>query len=104
LAGAGTPLPDGWELVGIRNPISPVSARMPRAVTFDIDFLPDPPFAPFSRWIFLAVVTSTTDPASEASLAGSFPPPAGEPAGTITIRDLVLNSHNVAARFVYVSL
>ena len=41
--------------------------------------------------MLLAVVSSVRDPVSNASLAGG------------TLRDLVLNSHDAAARLVYVS-
>ena len=92
LAGATPALPDGWAVVGSASPTAAVSGPMPRAVSFDVDFAPDPPFAIDSRWIFLAVVSATLDTASDAKLAGG------------TIRDLVLNSHHVAARLIYVSI
>lgn len=92
LAGAAPALPDNWEVVGIASPTAAVAAAMPRAVFFDVDFGPDPPFAFESRWIFLAVVSASMDTVSEAKLAGG------------TIRDLVLNSHHVAAQLIYVSI
>lgn len=90
LTGAAPALPDGWEAVGVASPTAPVAAAAPRAVSFDVDFAPDPPFAVESRWIFLAVASATMDAVSEGGLAGG------------TIRDLVLNSHHVAARLIYV--
>lgn len=90
LGGAAAALPDGWEAVGLASPPGPVTARMPRAASFDVDFSVDPPFTIGTTWIFLAVVSAATDEATDASLGGG------------TVRDLVLNSHHVAARLIYV--
>lgn len=90
LGGATPALPDNWSVVGLAHPTAPVSARIPRVVSFDIDFSADPPFTFDSRWILLAVVSAATDEATAASLAGG------------TVRELVLGSHHVAARTVYV--
>jgi hypothetical protein len=92
MTGTPAPLPDGWEVVGRRMTSAPLSATVPRPVTIDIDFSPDPPFADESSWMLLALTASNTDPVSVASLNGG------------TIRELVLNSHHAAARLVRKSL
>jgi hypothetical protein len=86
--GATSALPDGWTMVGLASPTSPVSARMPRAVTFDLDLTPDPPFQFGTRWLLLAVVSSNLDVVSTSGLDGG------------TVEDLVRGSHHVAARLV----
>jgi hypothetical protein len=90
LGGGAQALPDGWEVVGLASPTAPVSAMMPRPVTFDVDFSADPPFTTGTVWVFVAVVSADTDEATTSSLAGD------------TIEALVRNSHHVAARLFYV--
>lgn len=88
-AAGGGPLPDGWVPADTtsrtRLLTSDIDARTPRAVTFSVNFnnLGHDKFA-----VLLAVVHSTPDPVSSASLTGA------------TIQDLVLNCHQVAARVV----
>ncbi len=67
-----------------RNPVAPVDARTPRTVSFATDL------AGFRRghYALIAVVSSTTDPVSLASLDGA------------TLQELVLNSHHVGVRVV----
>ena len=90
----GTPavLPDGWEVVGRRFTTAPLSATTPRPVSFDLDFSADPPFPDETSWMLLAITSSGADAVGVASLNGG------------TIRDLVLNSHHVAARLVRKSI
>ncbi|HET6159920.1 MAG TPA: hypothetical protein VFE34_16360 [Dongiaceae bacterium] len=86
--GTPTPLPDKWEVVGRRMTQGPLSATMPRVVSFGLDFTPDPPFANNTSWLLLAITSSSVDPVDAPSLTGD------------KVRDLVLNSHHVAARLV----
>jgi hypothetical protein len=83
----GWSLPDGWTVADsgsrTRQPSSDVDARTPRAVTFDIDFSAA---TAGQHFVLLAIVHSTPDPVSAASLGGA------------NLRDLVLNCHQVAAR------
>jgi hypothetical protein len=88
LTGATPALGDGWQVVGLANPTSAVTARMPRPVIFTTDFSSA---AASSRWMLLAVVSSSSDAVTTAKLSGA------------NLQDLVLNSHQVAARFVVAS-
>ena len=90
IGGATPALPDNWQVVGLASPASPVSARMPRAVTFDMDFTPDPPFAIGTNWLFLALVSSNADVISTSNLGGA------------TVEDMVRGSSHVAARLINV--
>jgi len=90
MAGASPAVPD-WDVIGLASPTSPVSARTPRIVTFATDFTSPTTFVTGSTWMLLAIVSSVRDPVSAASLTGG------------TVRDLVLNSHHVAARLVYLA-
>ncbi len=82
-------LPDGWATTDVTLPTrtltSDIDARTPRAATFNTDFssLATGQFA-----VLLAIVHSTPDPVSAASLTGA------------TLQDLVLNCHQVAVRIV----
>jgi hypothetical protein len=64
-----------------------VDARTPRPVTFDVDFTGNPAG---QKFVLLAVVHSTPDPVSAASLTGA------------TLQELVLKCHQVAIRTVRV--
>lgn len=91
LGGSSPALPDGWTAVGRASPTGPVSAMIPRAVTFDVNFTPKATFPNNSDWMFLAIVSAAPDPVNAAAtLTGA------------TIRDLVLNCHHVAARLITV--
>jgi hypothetical protein len=61
--GAVPALPDGWAFADtaqpVRSPASPVDARLPRAVTFDVDFTG---LAKGKRFLLVAVVHSSVDP------------------------------------------
>ncbi len=89
--GTGT-LDDSWSLAdptGAWHPRGPVSARTPRAVTFDLDLTS---VQNHTHLFLLAVVTSTRDAITAARLG--FDPPASPRFNNL--RDLVLNSHHVA--------
>jgi hypothetical protein len=90
-ANANPALGDGWTIADsgshTRQPASPVDARTPRAVTFDVDFTAN---SVGQKFALLAVVHSTPDPVSAASLTGD------------TLQDLVLKCHQVAIRTVRV--
>jgi hypothetical protein len=85
----GGALPDGWQVSDggslTRQLTSDIDARTPRVVTFDANFsgLTIGQYA-----VLLAVVHSTPDPVTAASLIGA------------TLQDLVLSCHQVAARVV----
>ena len=95
VAGGGAPgaLPSGWLAAGaqlVANVAAPVSARQPRAATFDVDLTGHPA----GRVLFVAVVMSDVDQITGADLV--------KPGGTTCLltSDLVLNSRHVAARSV----
>jgi hypothetical protein len=90
LGGTAAALPDGWVSVGLASPTAAVSAAIPRIVSFDVNFTPTATFPNNSNWMFLAIVSTNLDPVSAAALTGG------------TIRDLTLNCHHVAARFIRV--
>jgi hypothetical protein len=85
------PIPAPWVVAdatrSVRQPTRPVDARMPRAVTFDVDFS-GLPAANAPAQLLLAIVHAASDELTEASLVGG------------TLRDLVLNCHHVAAKIV----
>jgi hypothetical protein len=94
---SGDPLPPGWSLDDgwstantprVLSPRGAVDARTPRAVTFDLNFTAIT--GPRTRDVLLAIVHSSADPVSVASLAGS------------TLEELVTFSHHVAARIIAV--
>jgi hypothetical protein len=91
MTGANPALGDGWTVADsgsrTRQPSGPVDARTPRPVTFDVDFTGNPAGQNF---VLLAVVHSTPDPVSAASLTGA------------TLQELVLKCHQVAIRIVRV--
>jgi hypothetical protein len=92
LMGGGVPaaLPDTWEIadpIRTLQPSAGVDARTPRAVTFNVDFTGKPN----GGWILLAVVHSVPDPVSAATLVGN------------DVKELVLNSHQVATRVMRIS-
>jgi hypothetical protein len=91
----GWALPSPWRLADpamrTRQPAGSVSARIPRAVTFDLD-LSDVTGSGSQKILLMAVVHSTVDPATVPSLAGD------------TLRDLILRSHHVAARMIGASI
>jgi hypothetical protein len=84
--GAAPALPAGWAFADtgtpVRSPIGPVDARLPRAVTFDVDLrgLSSP-----ARVLFVTVVSSTIDPVALPNQA---------------LQNLVLGSRFVAVRSV----
>jgi hypothetical protein len=81
-------LPDGWtpaDAVRTRPPTAPLDARNPRVVTFTVDFSA---LARNQHMVLLAIVHSDVDGVTAAGLTG------------VTLRELVLNSHHVAARVV----
>ncbi|MEZ5833850.1 MAG: hypothetical protein R3D05_21990 [Dongiaceae bacterium] len=86
--GTPAPLPGSWEVVGRRMTNGPLSASTPRAISFTLDFTVDPPFAVNTTWLLLAITSSSADPVGVPSLTGD------------KVRDLVLNSHHVAARLI----
>jgi hypothetical protein len=90
LAGTAAALPDGWISVGLASPTAAVSAAIPRIVSFDVNFTPTATFPNNSNWMLLAIVSADMDTVNAAALTGG------------TIRDLTLNCHHVAARFVRV--
>jgi hypothetical protein len=61
--GAAPALPNSWTFADaaqpVRSPASPVDARLPRAVTFDVDFTG---VARGTRFLLAAVVHSAADP------------------------------------------
>ncbi|HSD29374.1 MAG TPA: hypothetical protein VLL75_18870 [Vicinamibacteria bacterium] len=61
--GAVPPLPNNWAFADaaqpVRSPASPVDARLPRAVTFDVNFTG---VAKGTRFLLVAVVHSAIDP------------------------------------------
>jgi hypothetical protein len=85
----GWAMPDGWTAADsgsrTRQISSDIDARTPRAVTFDVDFKGA---TVGQKIMLLAVVQSTPDPVSVASLVGD------------NLKDLILKSHQVAARVV----
>ncbi len=85
----GGALPDSWELAdtgSITRPLtSDIDARTPRVATFDTNFVG---LAAQQFVVLLAVVHSPNDKVTAASLAGA------------TLKDLVLNCHQVCARVV----
>lgn len=91
ISGASPALPDGWTVADTasptRRPSADIDARSPRAVTFDVNFAGTPNHR---RFVLLAVVHSVPDPVSAASLVGT------------NLKDLILKSHQVAARVVEV--
>jgi len=93
-AGSGTPpasLPDGWSAAGSAlwlSPASDIDARMPRPVSFDVDYTTDSDGATFA---LLAVVMSGTNQIGPADLQG------GTGTDATTANDLVLRSPHVAA-------
>jgi hypothetical protein len=83
-AGATPALPDNWEVVGaLAHPSGPLDARIARVVTFELNLVP---VTVGSVILLLAVVSSTVDAVTAASLTGS------------TVRDLVLGCRHVAAK------
>ena len=86
----------GWEPIDPANPrLSPrdsVDARTPRVVTFDLDFRG----AASGSYMLLAVASAATDHVSPVSLSGD----PGTTNVTLTVKDLVLNSHHVGVRVV----
>jgi hypothetical protein len=94
-AGSGTPpasLPGGWSAAGSAVWLSPsadVDTRMPRTVTFDVDFTAD---SDGSTFVLLAVVMSGTNQIGPTDLRG------GASTDATTANDLVLRSPHVAAR------
>jgi hypothetical protein len=93
LGGGATVFPDGWTIAdttsGMRQPTADLDARQPRVVTFTVDFTGA---ARSSRILLLAVVHSVADPLTAASLVGDH------------LQDLILKSHQVAARVVEIKL
>ncbi len=93
-AGSGTPpasLPDGWTAAGSAvwlGPLVDVDSRMPRPVTFDVDFTADADGATF---VLIAVVMSGTNQIGPADLRG------GVGSDATLANDLVLRSPHVAA-------
>lgn len=86
-AGWGPPAPWTVADTGFRSKVltSPIDARTPRGVTFETNFAG----AAFDdRFLLLAVVHSTPDPVSVASLTGT------------TLQEFILTCHHVAARVV----
>lgn len=87
--GPAPALPDNWSTTdaafSTRPLRSDIDARTPRAVTFDADFTS---LATGQYAVLLAIVHSTPDPVTAASLTGA------------TLGDLVLNCHQVAVRIV----
>ena len=88
--GGGAPaLPDNWTVADAILPThssaSDIDARIPRALTFDVNFAGA---AAPAQFLVLAVVHSVPDPLSVAKLIGD------------NLQDLILNSHQVAARVV----
>jgi hypothetical protein len=93
LMGGGAPaFPDGWTvadtITSVREPSASVEARLSRGVTFDVNFAGNAG----KKFVLLGVVQSQPDQAAVASLVGD------------TLQDLILNSHQVAARVVDVSV
>jgi hypothetical protein len=91
---SGTPpgdwaLPAPWTVADAgfrtRTLAAPIEARLPRAVTFDTDFAGA---VPNQHFLLLAVVHSTPDPVSTATLTGA------------NLKDLIQTCHHVAARVV----
>jgi hypothetical protein len=92
LIGGGAPgFVDGWTIAdttsGMRQPSVDVDARLPRVVTFTVDFTGA---APGSRFLLLAVVHSVPDPLTATTLVGDH------------LQDLIRKSHQLAARVVEV--
>jgi hypothetical protein len=89
LGGGATVFPDGWTIAdttsGMRQPTADLDARQPRVVTFTVDFTGA---ARSSRILLLAAVHSAADPLTAATLVGDH------------LQDLILKSHQVAARVV----
>jgi hypothetical protein len=87
--GPATAIPVPWQVAdaafGVRNPSHPLDARLPRAVTFDLD-LTSMPGAPAPGLLLLAVVHATGDELTVGQMTGG------------TVRELVLNCHHVAAK------
>lgn len=84
-------IPAPWEVADpgtpIREPTQPVDARMPRAVTFEVDFS-GLPATNTPSVLLLAIVHTTEDELRAVDMTGA------------TVRDLVLNNHHVAAKIV----
>ena len=105
MSGAALPpgfaLPDSWNIADparTRQPGGDVDARLPRVVSFNVDFSPrlNPDgtqgVPPDSMWILLAVVhAANSDPVAAGDIAGA------------TLQDVVRGSHHFAARVVRVS-
>jgi len=89
IGGASPAFPDSWTVADAAHPTQPapgpLDARLPRGVTFDVNFTGATPPA---RFVLLAVVHSAPDPVTAGSLIGD------------TLQDLILKSHQVAARVV----
>jgi hypothetical protein len=88
----GTPAyPAGWGPADtgtqVRSLTSDIDARNPRTATFDVSFAAN---TAGQNIALVAIVHSTVDPVTAAALTGS------------TLRDLVLNNHQVALRTVRV--
>jgi len=89
MGGAPVTLPDTWRNADTvftnQSPLSDIDARLPRSVTFNVDFTGG---APLTRIMLMAIVHSVPDPLSAVTLVGG------------TLLDLILRSHQVAARVV----
>jgi hypothetical protein len=90
VGGAAPAFADGWTVAdttsagsAVAQPTADVDARMPRVVTFTVDF---GGAASGSRFVLLAAVHAASDPLTPVSLVGD------------TLQDLVLKSHQVAVR------
>jgi hypothetical protein len=84
LGGAAPALPNNWDVAGaLGHPAGPLDARIARVVTFTLDLTAE---AIGSVILLLAVVSSSVDPVTAASLGGA------------TVKDLVLGSRHVAAK------
>jgi len=86
-------LPGGWAQASTvlwKSPAGPIDARMPRAVSFDLDLSADPD----GNVMLLAVVMSASNQIGPADLR------AGLPADATNVQDLVLRSPHAAARSV----
>ncbi len=86
LGGGAAALPDNWQQVGLGHPTNLLSARSPRAVTFNLDLSTVADFPVNSRWLMLAVVGDSMEPLVIADLAPN------------NVIDLVRGSHHVAAK------
>ncbi len=89
--GGGAPpaFPDGWTVADTASPTltlgADIDARLPRAVTFTVNFAGPPPP---KRFFLLAIVSSTPDTLSAGGLIGA------------TLQDLILKNRQFAARVV----